>query len=222
MKILREPEVAAMTGTSRTTRWRLERRGLFPRRRLIADRAIGWFLEEIEAWMRDRPSLGALSPTPSGMRSQGREPVKLMSYADAAARVEGLERSGRGWCLAHHDQRPGGHKSLSLKRGRNGDAWMTCFSGCSKADIVNALRGSEVKRAAGSLVCAGDDRDDKERPSSRDAFGMKHDQRPGRWPRNICARVASRSRPGHQVRQPDASYWYCAARDGGIGHERCR
>jgi prophage regulatory protein len=59
MKILRESEVAVMTGTSRTTRWRLEREGRFPRRRLIADRAIGWLQEEVEVWMRDRPSVGA-------------------------------------------------------------------------------------------------------------------------------------------------------------------
>ena len=59
MKILREPEVRAITGTSRTTRWRLEREGRFPRRRLLADRAIGWIAEEIELWMRERPSVGA-------------------------------------------------------------------------------------------------------------------------------------------------------------------
>ena len=35
-RFLREAEVAHITGLSRTTRWRLERRGEFPRRRSIS------------------------------------------------------------------------------------------------------------------------------------------------------------------------------------------
>ena len=53
-RFLREPEVARVTGLSRTTRWRMERRGEFPRRRTISRNAVAWLASEIEAWMADR------------------------------------------------------------------------------------------------------------------------------------------------------------------------
>ncbi len=51
---MREPEVARITGLSRTTRWRMERRGEFPRRRSISRNAVAWLASEIEAWMTER------------------------------------------------------------------------------------------------------------------------------------------------------------------------
>ena len=54
-RFLREPEVARLTGLSRTTRWRLERAGRFPRRRLISENAVAWVASEIEIWMAERP-----------------------------------------------------------------------------------------------------------------------------------------------------------------------
>ena len=50
-RFIREPEVARITGLSRTTRWRLERAGKFPRRRRISANAVGWLASEIRAWM---------------------------------------------------------------------------------------------------------------------------------------------------------------------------
>ncbi len=50
-RFMREPEVAHVTGLSRTTRWRLERAGKFPRRRRISANAVGWLASEIRAWM---------------------------------------------------------------------------------------------------------------------------------------------------------------------------
>jgi prophage regulatory protein len=47
---LRFPAVRARTGLSRSTIWRLEQEGLFPRRRRISRRAVAWAAEEIEAW----------------------------------------------------------------------------------------------------------------------------------------------------------------------------
>ncbi len=53
-RFLREAEVARITGLSRTTRWRLERRGEFPRRRSISRNAVAWLASEIRAWMTER------------------------------------------------------------------------------------------------------------------------------------------------------------------------
>ena len=53
-RFLREPEVHMITGLSRTTRWRMERRGEFPCRRILSPNAVGWLSSEIEAWMAER------------------------------------------------------------------------------------------------------------------------------------------------------------------------
>ena len=54
-RIIREPECAAITGLSRTRRWELEHSGDFPRRKKLSERASGYLLSEIQAWIRARP-----------------------------------------------------------------------------------------------------------------------------------------------------------------------
>ena len=41
-------------GLSRSTIWRLERDGLFPRRRVVSTKIIAWDETEIEDWIRSR------------------------------------------------------------------------------------------------------------------------------------------------------------------------
>jgi prophage regulatory protein len=53
-RFIRERECRQITGLSRSTRWRLERRGQFPRRRQISDGATGWLASEIAAWVKER------------------------------------------------------------------------------------------------------------------------------------------------------------------------
>lgn len=53
-RFLREREVRQITGLSRSSRWRLERLGLFPRRRTISPGAVAWLESEIEAWITER------------------------------------------------------------------------------------------------------------------------------------------------------------------------
>ena len=53
-RFIREPECRRITGLSRVTRWRLERRGQFPKRRQISLNAIGWLESEILSWVEDR------------------------------------------------------------------------------------------------------------------------------------------------------------------------
>jgi prophage regulatory protein len=52
--ILDEPAVEELTSLSRTTRWRMERRGEFPRRVRLSPGRVGWRQAEIEAWIRSR------------------------------------------------------------------------------------------------------------------------------------------------------------------------
>ena len=56
MQFLRWPEVQAIVGLSRTTVWRLERRGAFPGRCRISENAVGWLDDEISEWVRRQAS----------------------------------------------------------------------------------------------------------------------------------------------------------------------
>jgi len=53
-RFLRLCEVKAVTGLSRSSIVRLERLGLFPRRRRIGLIAVGWVETEIVAWIGSR------------------------------------------------------------------------------------------------------------------------------------------------------------------------
>lgn len=60
-RVLRESDVARTTGLGRTTRYEMERRGEFPRRRRIGKAAVGWLESEILAWLRSRQPDGQQS-----------------------------------------------------------------------------------------------------------------------------------------------------------------
>ncbi len=53
-RIIREPECKRRSGLSRSTRWRLEHDGKFPRRRRISPGTSGWLESEFAAWVRAR------------------------------------------------------------------------------------------------------------------------------------------------------------------------
>jgi prophage regulatory protein len=57
MRIMRFREVREKTGLSRSTVWRLERSGAFPRRHQLSPGAVGWFDEDVEEWLRKRSAL---------------------------------------------------------------------------------------------------------------------------------------------------------------------
>jgi len=54
LKFLRFHSVRDRTGLSRSTIWRLERRGEFPKHRRISVNAVGWLEQEIDEWMLAR------------------------------------------------------------------------------------------------------------------------------------------------------------------------
>lgn len=53
-RIMREAEVYAVTGKSRTQRWRDERAGRFPKRVSLGPNSVGWLRSEIRAWLAAR------------------------------------------------------------------------------------------------------------------------------------------------------------------------
>ena len=59
LKMLRFPAIRECTGLSRSTVWRLERRGDFPRHRRLSTNVVAWVEEEVMTWLRTRIDRGA-------------------------------------------------------------------------------------------------------------------------------------------------------------------
>jgi prophage regulatory protein len=57
-RLLRFPDVRRCTGLSRSTIWRLERRGDFPKHRRISANAVAWAENEVLEWIRLKISFG--------------------------------------------------------------------------------------------------------------------------------------------------------------------
>ena len=55
MRIIRWKRLSEVTGLSRTTVWRYEKKGIFPQRRRLGPMAIGWVEEEVEKWIKTLP-----------------------------------------------------------------------------------------------------------------------------------------------------------------------
>lgn len=56
-KILRFQEVTELTGLSRSTIWRKERLGLFPKRKQLGLNSVGWLASDIQQWLENLPSV---------------------------------------------------------------------------------------------------------------------------------------------------------------------
>jgi len=54
-RMLRIQQVIRLTGLSRTTIWRLEKKGDFVRRVRLAPNSVGWHEEQILEWIKSRP-----------------------------------------------------------------------------------------------------------------------------------------------------------------------
>ena len=57
-KLITQKQVVDLVGVSRTTIWRLERAGKFPRRRQVSTKSVRWNQAEIEDWIESRPLAG--------------------------------------------------------------------------------------------------------------------------------------------------------------------
>ena len=54
LKLLRFPTVRERTGLSRSTIWRLERQGDFPKHRRISANVVAWVEEEVTRWIHSK------------------------------------------------------------------------------------------------------------------------------------------------------------------------
>ena len=54
VRLLRFPAVRERTGLSRSTIWRLERQGAFPKHHRISANAVAWVEDEIANWIRSK------------------------------------------------------------------------------------------------------------------------------------------------------------------------
>jgi prophage regulatory protein len=57
-RILRTNETQDRVKLGRTSIWRLEKAGDFPRRRKIGNGIVGWLESEVDEWIRNRPVVG--------------------------------------------------------------------------------------------------------------------------------------------------------------------
>jgi prophage regulatory protein len=55
MRLMRFREVRERVGLSGSTIWRLERQGLFVKRRKLSGKTVGWPEDEVDAWLKGRP-----------------------------------------------------------------------------------------------------------------------------------------------------------------------
>lgn len=62
MSLLDFSEVRRRTGLGRTTVWRMEREGRFPKRLVIGPTAVRWREDEIIAWMESLPRGRGVTP----------------------------------------------------------------------------------------------------------------------------------------------------------------
>ena len=80
-RILREPECQLITGLSKSSRWRLEQLGLFPRRRRIARQSVGWLESELDAWISEQAAASDTMPQPAPLKDAAerrREPARAV------------------------------------------------------------------------------------------------------------------------------------------------
>jgi len=72
--ILRFPAVRELTGLSRSTLWRFQQQGTFPKPVKLGENSIGWLASEVEAWLLSRPS--ACSAVPQAQTGFSESPEK--------------------------------------------------------------------------------------------------------------------------------------------------
>jgi prophage regulatory protein len=74
-KIIRKRAVEEQTGLSGTTIWREEKAGRFPVRIQITANSVGWYQDEITAWVHERIR-GSKLPSPNPRAPHGQPTAK--------------------------------------------------------------------------------------------------------------------------------------------------
>lgn len=94
-RLLPWPMVKDLTGLSRTTAWRLQRTGVFPRPGAVSPRRVCWREQELKGWtlsrvprtqLQERVKLSKPEPTSVGNSSQHLEPATEPPILDSPPR----------------------------------------------------------------------------------------------------------------------------------------
>ena len=64
-KIQRDKKVQERTGLGRVQRWRRIKAGTFPAPVQLGPNSIGWYEDEIDAWLAERPRVNYAPPAPT-------------------------------------------------------------------------------------------------------------------------------------------------------------
>src|SRR3954449_3029701 len=83
-KIIRRPAVKEQTGLSATTIWREENAGRFPKRVQITANAVGWYQDEITAWVHARIRGAGKAPSLTVRQLGGKPPRRGRGRSRAA------------------------------------------------------------------------------------------------------------------------------------------
>ena len=62
-RIIGPEETMERTDLSRSTLWRMEKKGKFPQRVTVSENRVGWYEDEINEWIETRPRVG-VNPEP--------------------------------------------------------------------------------------------------------------------------------------------------------------
>ena len=61
-RFIGEPEIKKITSLSRSTRWRLEREGKFPKKHHLSANRIGYLQSDIKEWLESRATTAPIEP----------------------------------------------------------------------------------------------------------------------------------------------------------------
>ena len=61
-KLLKFEDIQAKIGVCRATIWKLEKAGLFPKRRALTEKLVRWDESEIDAWIQSREKKPGFMP----------------------------------------------------------------------------------------------------------------------------------------------------------------
>ena len=83
-RLIYYPELKRLTGLSRSTVWKLEKEGNFPKRRLITSNRVAWIEGEVHSWITSRSTVGA-----SNLRTRHNLPQNRLATPESTAATSG-------------------------------------------------------------------------------------------------------------------------------------
>jgi len=100
------PEVRAITGLGRTTIWRLQKAGDFPKAVQISPRRIAWRASDLAAWLQPEPEPETARTAPAAPRAASRAAVAEAPRASRAGTVPGPRQLTLGLPAPGPDPQP--------------------------------------------------------------------------------------------------------------------